>query len=89
MTTRCRPRLKRHLQWLAPLITTKDEVSHVKFKKPLTITLLIVAVLVLLGMALAQAPPTMPVYKLIDTIALPGGLHGFDISWVDPGSQRF
>jgi hypothetical protein len=61
----------------------------VKYKKPLTITLLVVAVLVLLGIALAQAPPTTPVYKLIDTIAVPGGLAGFDISWVDPGSQRY
>jgi hypothetical protein len=61
----------------------------VKYKKPLTITLLVVAVLVLLGIALAQAPPTTPVYKLVDTIAVPGGLAGFDISWVDPGSQRF
>jgi len=59
----------------------------VKYKKPLTITLLVVAVLVLPGIALAQG--TTPVYKLIDTIAVPGGLHGFDISWVDPGSQRF
>jgi hypothetical protein len=61
----------------------------VKYKKPLTITLLVAAVLVLLGIALAQAPPTTPVYKLVDTIAVPGGLAGFDISWVDPGSQRF
>lgn len=58
-----------------------------KYNKPFTITLLVVAVLVLPGIALAQA--TTPVYKLIDTIALPGGLAGFDISWVDPGSQRF
>jgi hypothetical protein len=61
----------------------------VKYKKPLTITLFAVAVLVLLGIALAQAPATTPVYKLIDTIAVPGGLAGFDISWVDPGSQRY
>lgn len=60
-----------------------------KYKKLLTITSLVVAVLVLQGIALAQAPPTTPVYKLIDTIKLPGGLAGFDISWVDPGSQRF
>ena len=60
-----------------------------KYKKPLSITLLVAAVLVLLGIALAQSPPTTPVYKLVDTIAVPGGLAGFDISWVDPGSQRY
>ena len=50
-----------------------------KHKRPLTIALL--------GIALGQA--TTPVYKLVTTIALPGGLAGFDISWVDPGSQRY
>jgi hypothetical protein len=61
----------------------------VKYKKPFTITVLVVAVVVLLGIALAQAPPTTPVYKLVTTIVPPGGLAGFDISWVDPGSQRY
>jgi len=28
-------------------------------------------------------------YQLITTITLPGGLAGFDISWVDPGSQKY
>ena len=60
-----------------------------KYKKTLTITSLVVAVLVLLGIAFAQAPPTMPVYTLVTTIVPPGGLAGFDISWVDPGSQRY
>ena len=60
-----------------------------KYRKPLTIILLVVAVVVLPGIALAQAPPTTPVYKLVTTITLPGGLAGFDISWVDPGSQLF
>ena len=61
-----------------------------KYKKLVTITFFAVAVLVLQGIALAQAPATMPVYQLVTTVVPPGGLGpSFDISWVDPGSQLF
>src|SRR5262252_6139877 len=30
-----------------------------------------------------------PAFQLLTTITLPGGLAGFDISWVDPGSERY
>jgi len=36
----------------------------------------------------AHAQTTAPVYTQIATIALPGGLAGFDIAWVDP-SEKF
>src|ERR1700682_184407 len=55
-------------------------------KKLLTITLFIVAVAVLFVVPPAQT--TAPVYTQIATIALPGGLFGFDIAWVDP-SEKF
>ena len=45
------------------------------------------AMLVLPAGAMAQTMP--PNYQLVTTITLPGGLAGFDISWVDPGSQRY
>jgi YVTN family beta-propeller protein len=37
----------------------------------------------------AHGQTSVPTYKQIATIALPGGLGSFDISWVDPGSQRY
>jgi hypothetical protein len=37
----------------------------------------------------AWSQATSPVYSQIATITVPGGLAGFDISWVDPGSQRY
>jgi hypothetical protein len=42
----------------------------------------------LVSVLLAQSTGA-PNYQLITTIPVPGGLAGFDISWVDPGSQRF
>jgi len=30
-----------------------------------------------------------PNYQLVTTIAVPGGLAGYDINWVDPGSERY
>src|SRR5437870_10710445 len=51
------------------------------------------AVLALFVIASAQQPPT-PAYQLLTTIQVPGGglctgcVGGFDITWVDPGSQR-
>ena len=50
-------------------------------------TLCALAALVLSGGAHAQA--TAPVFQQIATISVPGGLAGFDISWVDPGSELF
>jgi hypothetical protein len=44
------------------------------------------AVLVLFAVASAQQPTA---YKQIATITLPGGLTSFDISWVDPATERF
>ena len=57
-----------------------------KKKKLFTITLFLVAMVVLFVVAHAQT--TAPVYTQIATIALPGGLAGFDIAWVDP-SEKF
>ena len=28
-------------------------------------------------------------YKLLTTVAIPGGLNGFDISWVDSEARRY
>src|SRR5215472_12097545 len=56
-------------------------------KKVLMIARLGVAVLVLFESASAQSPTFA--YRQIATIAVPGGLAGFDISWVDPGSELF
>src|SRR5215469_9249551 len=44
------------------------------------------AVLLSIG---AHAQTTGPTFQQIATIPLPGGLGGFDISWVDPGSQQY
>ena len=55
-------------------------------RRLLVVPLFVVALLVLLVVAHAQAP--LPIYKLITTITIPG-FGGFDISWIDPGSQRF
>jgi hypothetical protein len=30
-----------------------------------------------------------PNYQLVTTITVPGGLAGYDINWVDPGSERY
>jgi hypothetical protein len=35
------------------------------------------------------AQTTSPNFQLLTTIKVPGGLAGFDISWVDPGNQRY
>jgi len=56
-------------------------------KKVLLIAGLGVALLVLFESASAQSPTFA--YRQIATIAIPGGLAGFDISWVDPGSELF
>src|SRR5215469_9247822 len=37
----------------------------------------------------ASAQGSLPSYNQIATIPVPGGLAGFDIAWIDPGSQRF
>jgi hypothetical protein len=50
-------------------------------------SLALVAMLAPFASVFAQSPP--PAYQLITTITVPGGLAGFDISWVDPGTQRY
>src|SRR5215471_20067829 len=30
-----------------------------------------------------------PNFQLVTTIKVPGGLAGYDINWVDPGSERY
>lgn len=42
-----------------------------------------------LGLSVALGQPPAPNFQKIATITIPGGLGGFDIAWVDPGSQRF
>jgi YVTN family beta-propeller protein len=57
-----------------------------------TLSVTIAAMLVLFAVASAQGPGVT--YKLIATIPVPAddngkGLSSFDITWVDPGTQRF
>lgn len=48
---------------------------------------LVAAVALLVG-AFAQSTSTPPPnYQLLTTISVPGGLAGYDISWVDPGTE--
>src|SRR5437879_4244981 len=64
-----------------------------KRKKLFVFSLLSGGVLALFVIASAQQPPA-PSYQLLTTIRVPGGglctgcVGGFDITWVDPGSQR-
>src|SRR5437879_11951632 len=64
-----------------------------KRKKLFVFSLLAGTVLALFVIASAQQPPA-PSYQLLTTIQVPGGglctgcVGGFDITWVDPGSQR-
>jgi hypothetical protein len=37
----------------------------------------------------AFAQSNAPNYQLLTTIKVPGGLAGFDISWVDASNQRY
>jgi photosystem II stability/assembly factor-like uncharacterized protein len=59
----------------------------VKHKLLFTLFVIVAAVLILFAVASAQAPVTT--YQQIATIALPGGLTSFDISWADPANSRF
>ncbi|HEY7387860.1 MAG TPA: hypothetical protein VH640_05095, partial [Bryobacteraceae bacterium] len=43
----------------------------------------------LCAMAFAQQGQPVGGYKLLNTITIPGGLTGFDISWVDSASGRY
>jgi hypothetical protein len=52
------------------------------------VVLTIAAMAGLVSVLLAQSSGT-PNYQLIATIPVPGGLAGFDISWVEPSNQRF
>jgi len=56
-------------------------------KRLFSIPLLVVAGLALPHRATAQFP--LPNYKQIATIAIPGGLASFDISWVDSANGRY
>ena len=47
------------------------------------------AVVTAMTLSVCFAQPTPPNYQLLTTIKVPGGLAGFDISWVDPGNQRY
>src|SRR5579863_7995680 len=51
-----------------------------------TLSISLAAALALSGIASAHGNP--PSYTLLTTISVPGGLAGFDISWIDPGTQR-
>src|SRR5271165_5942167 len=57
-------------------------------KRMLSWSLPLAALLAPSASVFAQAAP--PAYQLITTIPVPGtGLAGFDISWIDPASQRY
>jgi hypothetical protein len=43
----------------------------------------------LLPVATAQQGQPVAGYQLLRTIAIPGGLAGNDISWVDPANARY
>src|SRR5215472_9946695 len=53
------------------------------------VLLAIAAVLMFLLVHVFAQSSSTPAYQLLTTITVPGGLAGFDISWVDPGSERF
>ncbi len=46
------------------------------------------ALLTISPFVLAQQGQPIAGYKLLTTIEIPGGLAGFDISWIDPGAAR-
>ncbi|HEY7334725.1 MAG TPA: hypothetical protein VH639_07565 [Bryobacteraceae bacterium] len=45
------------------------------------------AALALSAVAVGQGTP--PSFQLLTTITVPGGLGGYDINWIDPGTQRY
>ena len=59
-----------------------------KLKKPVAVRLLAAAVFALLNSAYADDKDKLIPPKLLTTIA-PGGLTGFDISWVDSEAGRY
>jgi hypothetical protein len=59
----------------------------VKSKKCASVYLFAAAALALSVVAFGQG--SAPTYQQLTTIAVPGGLAGFDISWLDAASQRF
>jgi len=62
-----------------------------KHKNLFALTGLVVAVMALCPRLYAAGPDKdkLAPYKLIDTISIPDGLVGFDISWVDSESGRY
>jgi hypothetical protein len=62
-----------------------------KHKKLITLSLLVPAALTLFKVAHADDSDKdkLGPYKLVTTISIPGGLTGFDISWVDSESGRY
>jgi hypothetical protein len=57
-------------------------------KRTFLLSAIAAALVFLLAHVFAQSSAT-PAYQLLTTIAVPGGLAGFDISWVDPGTERY
>jgi hypothetical protein len=58
-----------------------------KYKKFFAIPLSALAVMALF--AVSSAEDKIGPYQLLTTIPIPGGLAGFDISWVDSASERY
>jgi len=50
---------------------------------------LIAHMLIAVAVLALSRPRNQITYQQVATIPLPGGLPSFDISWVDPASQRF
>jgi hypothetical protein len=60
---------------------------HMKHMRLSALAISLPSALALCGVALAQG--NLPSFTQIATIPVPGGLAGFDIAWIDPGSERF
>jgi len=58
-------------------------------RRNLTTSLLTIGAAFVLFMSAHAADDGVSAYKLLTTIAIPGGLTGFDISWVDSKSARY
>jgi hypothetical protein len=56
-------------------------------KNPLSVFPFAVVAAMTLSVCFAQT--STPNFQLLTTIKVPGGLAGYDISWVDPGNQRY
>jgi hypothetical protein len=58
-------------------------------RRVLFISLCLVTAIALFTVAIANGQRPAPRYTMLSTISIPGGLAGFDISWVDSANARY